>query len=150
MVFIRTTLHHWYGHDSQGSVWEYWAQGGSDRNGENCINERCCDLYCSQVSLWSSNERHWNWLGMWHVWGEKRIADRILVGLPGRKTFFGRPWHIWRKILKQNLKIYNWVLWTDQLWVLVKMVMSLHKRWGMSDHLITLAFFRGSVPSGDS
>jgi len=35
-----------------------------------------------------------------HVWREKRIADRILVGLPGRKTFFGRPWHIGGKILK--------------------------------------------------
>jgi len=43
------------------------------------------------VSLGSSNQGHCTWLGMWNVWEEKRTADRILVELLGRKTFFGGP-----------------------------------------------------------
>lgn len=47
--------------------------------------------------------------------GGKKIADRILVELPRRKTFFETPWHIWRIILKMNFKMLDGVWWTDKL-----------------------------------
>jgi hypothetical protein len=41
---------------------------------------------------------------MWHVWGEKRKAYRVLEGIHERKRTFRRARHIWENSVKLNLK----------------------------------------------
>jgi hypothetical protein len=40
--------------------------------------------------------------------GEKRNADRVLVGKPKRKRPLGRPWHRWVINIKMDVRDIGW------------------------------------------
>jgi hypothetical protein len=48
------------------------------------------------------------WEGMWHTWGEKRNAYRILVGKPEGKRPLGRPRHRREDNIKMDLREIGW------------------------------------------
>jgi len=41
--------------------------------------------------------------------GERRVAYRVLVGRPGRKTALGRPRRRWENTIKMDLQEMEWV-----------------------------------------
>jgi hypothetical protein len=45
---------------------------------------------------------------MWHEWGEKRNAYRILVGNPEEERQLGRPRRRWVDNIKMDLREIGW------------------------------------------
>ena len=49
--------------------------------------------------------------------GERRGANRILVGRPEGKIPLGRLWRIWEYIIIKNLQEVGWRVWTGLIWL---------------------------------
>jgi hypothetical protein len=54
---------------------------------------------------------------MWHVWGKKRVAYRILAGTPEGRRPFWRPRRRWEDTIKMDLEEVGWEAWTGLSWL---------------------------------
>jgi hypothetical protein len=70
-------------------------------------NEELNDLYSSPNIIRVIQSRRMRWAGHVARMGEKRGADRILVGRPEGRRPLGRPRHRWRITLKLLFKKWD-------------------------------------------
>ena len=56
-------------------------------------------------------------VGIWHVWGERRDAYRVLVGKPGGKSSLGRPSYRLDSNIKMDLQRVGRGSWTGLNWL---------------------------------
>jgi transcription termination factor 2 len=96
-------------------------------------NEELRNLYSSSSIIIIIKSRRMRWAGHVARMGEKRIANRLLVGKPEGKRPLGRPRHRWidnikMYLLEIGLSVMDWIgLAQDRYkWrALVSMVMNL-------------------------
>jgi hypothetical protein len=95
-------------------------------------NEELNDLYSSPNIIRVIKLIRMSWAGHVACMGEKRGADRILVGRPEGTRPLGRPRHRWEDNIKMDLQEAGWGMnWIelpqdrDRWWALVNAVMNL-------------------------
>jgi hypothetical protein len=70
----------------------------------NLHNEELHNLYFSPSIIKVVESRRMRWAVMYHEWGEKRNAYRILLGTPEGNRSLGRPIRRWMDNIKMNLR----------------------------------------------
>ena len=80
-------------------------------------NEKLNDQYLSpnNIRMIKKNEMG----GTRSTYGERRGAYRVLVGRPEVKRPIGRPWPVWRTIVKWVFKKWDVETWTGLIWLRV-------------------------------
>jgi hypothetical protein len=71
-------------------------------------NEELRDLYSSQSLIKIIKSRRMRWAGHEARMGEKRNADRLLVGKPEGKRPLGKPRHRWVDNIRMDLGEVGW------------------------------------------
>jgi hypothetical protein len=71
-------------------------------------NEKLRDFYSSPSIIKIIKPRRMRWAGHAARMGEKRTADRLLVGKAEGKRLLGRPRHRWVDNIRMNLGEVGW------------------------------------------
>ena len=79
-------------------------------------NEELNDPYFSPNIIWVIKSRRMRWARHIASIGDRRCAQRVLVGKPEGKRPLGRPRHRWEDIT-MDLQEVGWEAWTDFIWL---------------------------------
>jgi hypothetical protein len=80
-------------------------------------NEELNDLYSSPNIIWVIKSRRMRWARHVARMGDRRSAQRVLVGRPEAKKPLRRPGYRWEDDIKLDLQAVGGEAWTRLMWL---------------------------------
>jgi len=99
-------------------IFEHKRNEGTGEWKENDIMRSLMICTAHQILFVCSNQEEWVG-GVFIIYGEKKVAYRILMEKTERKRPLGRPRLRWEDNIKMDIKEVGWEAWTGLIWLSV-------------------------------